>query len=212
MFWQQVNELSLLLGGGEIKTVWNLITPLGISFYTFQTMGYVVDVYWEKCPAQRNFPKLLLFTSFFPQVTQGPISDYQQLSQQLFAQHDFKDENITFGFQRMLWGYFKKMVIADAAAPLVQTVFASYQLLPGNNVLIGAFLYSLQIYADFSGYMDIICGPVPDAGSSTVGELRAAVFFKICRRILAPVAYHPGRLVQNVHLLSRRRLRARPNG
>ena len=58
----------------------------------------------------------------------------------------------------MLWGYFKKMVIADAAAPLVQTVFASYQLLPGNNVLIGAFLYSLQIYADFSGYMDIICG------------------------------------------------------
>lgn len=155
---QQVNELSLLLGGGEIKTVWNLITPLGISFYTFQTMGYVVDVYWEKCPAQRNFPKLLLFTSFFPQVTQGPISDYQQLSQQLFAQHDFKDENITFGFQRMLWGYFKKMVIADAAAPLVQTVFASYQLLPGNNVLIGAFLYSLQIYADFSGYMDIICG------------------------------------------------------
>ena len=101
---QQVNELSLLLGGGEIKTVWNLITPLGISFYTFQTMGYVVDVYWEMCPAQRNFPKLLLFTSFFPQVTQGPISDYQQLSQQLFAQHDFKDENITFGFQRMLWG------------------------------------------------------------------------------------------------------------
>lgn len=155
---RQVNELTLLLGGQGIDTVWHLIAPLGISFYTFQTMGYVVDVYWEKCPAQRNFPKLLLFTSFFPQVTQGPISDYRQLSEQLFAGHTYDDRNITLGFQRMLWGYFKKMVIADRAAPLVHTVFREYQSLPGNNVLLGAFLYSLQIYADFSGYMDIICG------------------------------------------------------
>lgn len=155
---RQVNELTLLLGGRGIDTVWSLITPLGISFYTFQTMGYVADVYWEKCPAQRSFPKLLLFTSFFPQVTQGPISDYRQLSEQLFAQHTYSDKNITFGFQRMLWGYFKKMVLADCAAPLVRQVFQSYTTLPGNNVLLGAFLYSLQIYADFSGYMDIICG------------------------------------------------------
>ncbi len=155
---EQVNELTLLFGGQSIKTLWNLITPLGISFYTFQTMGYVVDVYWEKCEAQRNFPKLLLFTSFFPQVTQGPISDYQQLSSQLFGQHTFSDHNITFGFQRMLWGYFKKMVIADTAALMVSEIFANYESLPGNTVLLGAFLYSLQIYADFSGYMDIICG------------------------------------------------------
>ena len=155
---EQINELTLLFGGKGINTVWNLVTPLGISFYTFQTMGYVADVYWEKTPAQRNFPKLLLFTSFFPQVTQGPISDYRQLSQQLFAHHTYSDRNITFGFQRMMWGYFKKMVIADTAAPLVREVFASYASLPGNNVLLGAFLYSLQIYADFSGYMDIICG------------------------------------------------------
>ena len=155
---RQVNELSLLLGGGGVDTVWHLVVPLGISFYTFQTMGYVVDVYWEKCPAQENFAKLLLFTSFFPQVTQGPISDYRQLSGQLFAPHRYSDRNFTLGFQRMLWGYGKKMVLADRAAPLVQAVFNQYASLPGNNVVLGAFLYSLQIYADFSGYMDIVCG------------------------------------------------------
>lgn len=154
----QVNELSLLLGGRGISTAWHLVVPLGISFYTFQTMGYVTDVYWEKCEAQRSFPKLLLFTSFFPQVTQGPISDYRQLAPQLFGEHAYWDHNMTYGFQRMLWGYFKKMVLADRAAPLVQAVFDNYAALPGNNVLLGAFLYSLQIYADFSGYMDIICG------------------------------------------------------
>lgn len=155
---KQVNELSILFGGAGIHTVWHLIVPLGISFYTFQTMGYVVDVYWEKVEPQKNFFKLLLFTSFFPQVTQGPISDYQQLSQQLYAPHSFSDKNITFGFERMIWGYLKKMVIADTAALMVADVFASYTTLPGNAVLLGAFLYSLQIYADFSGYMDIICG------------------------------------------------------
>ncbi len=155
---EQVNELTVLFGGQGLQTIWKLMVPMGISFYTFQTMGYVADVYWEKCEAQRNFPKLLLFTSFFPQVTQGPISDYKQLSQQLFAEHPFSDRNMTLGFQRMLWGYFKKMVIANTAAPMVSELFDSYASLPGNTVLLGAFLYSLQIYADFSGYMDIVCG------------------------------------------------------
>lgn len=155
---RQVNELTILFGGAGFDTVWHLIVPLGISFYTFQTMGYVVDVYWEKSPAQTNFAKLLLFTSFFPQVTQGPISDYRQLAPQLFAGHRYDDHNVTYGFQRMLWGYFKKMVLADRVAPMVHAVFAEYTALPGNNVLLGAFLYSLQIYADFSGYMDIVCG------------------------------------------------------
>ena len=89
-----------------------LIIPLGISFYTFQTIGYVVDVYWEKVEPQRNFAKLLLFVSFFPQVTQGPISEYNQLATQLFAEHSFEYKNFSFGVQRMMWGFFKKMVIA----------------------------------------------------------------------------------------------------
>lgn len=135
-----------------------LIVPLGISFYTFQTIGYVVDVYWEKVEPQSNFAKMLLFVSFFPQVTQGPISEYSQLGPQLFGEHSFSYKNFSYGVQRMMWGFFKKMVIADRAAPFVQTAFAEYASMNGNNVLFAAFLYSLQIYADFSGYMDIVCG------------------------------------------------------
>ena len=135
-----------------------LIIPLGISFYTFQTIGYVVDVYWQKCEPQKNFAKMLLFVSFFPQITQGPISDYNTLAPQLFEGHKFDYSNLSLGAQRMMWGFFKKMVVADRLAPLVQTAFAEYSQMTGNQVLLSAFLYSLQIYTDFSGYMDIVCG------------------------------------------------------
>lgn len=139
-------------------TTLGLVVPLGISFYTFQTVGYVVDVYWEKTEAQPNFLKMLLYVSFFPQVTQGPISDYSYLAPQLFEGHAFSYDGFMRGSQRMLWGFFKKTVIADRAAPFVETAFAEYASMNGINVLFGAFLYSLQIYADFSGYMDIVCG------------------------------------------------------
>lgn len=153
-----LEQCHLFVPGNRLPDSLGLIIPLGISFYTFQTIGYVVDVYWEKIDAQKNFAKLLLFTSFFPQITQGPISEYQQLSSQLYAPHRFEYKNFSYGIQRMMWGFFKKMVIADTAAPLVRTAFTDYASMSGNNVLLGAFLYSLQIYADFSGYMDIVCG------------------------------------------------------
>ncbi len=136
----------------------NLVIPLGISFYTFQTVGYIVDVYWQKTEPQTNFFKLLLFVSFFPQITQGPISQYDQLAPQLYESHSFDANAFRLGLQRLAWGLFKKMVLADRAAPLVQTAFADYGSMNGNQVLLGAFLYSLQIYADFSGYMDMVCG------------------------------------------------------
>ena len=153
-----LEQLNGLFPGAGLPRSLNLVIPLGISFYTFQTIGYVVDVYWQKIEPQRNFGKLLLFISFFPQITQGPISEYDQLAPQLYESHTFRYENFSLGIQRMMWGFFKKMVIADRAAPLVQTAFSEYATMNGNNVLLGAFLYSLQIYADFSGYMDIVCG------------------------------------------------------
>ncbi len=153
-----LRQVSSVLPGSGVPTSLGLIIPLGISFYTFQTVGYVVDVYWEKVTAEKNFAKLLLFVSFFPQITQGPISTYGDLAVQLYTPHSFSYRNFSFGAQRMLWGFFKKMVIADRAAPLVHTAFSEYSAMNGNNVLLGAFLYSLQIYADFSGYMDIVCG------------------------------------------------------
>ncbi len=146
------------LFGARVRDTISLIVPLGISFYTFQTMGYVADVYWERTEAQRNPLKLLLFTSFFPQITQGPISTYNDLSGQLFAPHCLDDHAFIFGAERMIWGYFKKMVVANILSPYVSDVFANYSQYSGTAVLLGAFCYSAQIYADFSGYMDIMCG------------------------------------------------------
>lgn len=155
---EQINGLISIFNGQQIDDIFNLIAPLGISFYTFQSIGYLTDVYWENCDAERNYFKVLLFVTFFPQMTQGPISDFEQLSSELFSSHKFTYKNFSWGFQRMIWGFFKKMVIADTLSPYVKDVFANYSSYSGITTLIGAFMYSVQIYADFSGYMDIMCG------------------------------------------------------
>ena len=153
----QVNAVAGLFGG-EVKDTIRWIVPLGISFYTFQTVGYLCDVYWGKVEAERNPLKVLLFTSFFPQITQGPISAWRDLSGELFAEHSLDYHNFSYGAQRMLWGFFKKMVVANILAPYVQSVFANYPTYTGVTTFLGALCYSAQIYADFSGYMDIMCG------------------------------------------------------
>lgn len=155
---EQVNSIISLFGGTPITDNYSFIVPLGISFYTFQSVGYLLDTYWEKTVAEKNYFKVLLFVSFFPQMTQGPISDFSQLSNELYSEHSFDYKNYSWGFQRMIWGFFKKMVVADALAPCVNNVFMNYAQYTGLSVLIGAFCYSIQIYADFSGYMDIMCG------------------------------------------------------
>ncbi len=156
-----INQINTLMGmlnaKGTISSL-SLIIPLGISFYTFQTMGYLIDVYWEKNEACKNPLKILLFTSFFPQITQGPISNYHQLSFELFASHSFNYHNFVYGSQRMIWGFFKKVAVADLLSSYVESVFSNYNDYTGITVLIGIFFYSIQIYADFSGYMDIVCG------------------------------------------------------
>ena len=103
-----------------------LLLPLGISFYTFQSMGYVLDVYREKVPAERNVGKLALFVSFFPQIIQGPIGVYDQLAHQLYAEHRYSFDNIRYGAQLILWGFFKKLVIADRAVGMIHTVAGAY--------------------------------------------------------------------------------------
>lgn len=154
----QINWLREAVGASIIPDRFSFIVPLGISFYTFQSTGYLVDVYWEHYSPEKNYGKVLLFTSFFPQITQGPISDFEGLSRQLFAEHTIQYEQFALGGQRMIWGFLKKMVVANSLAPWVQNVFAHYSEYSGISTLIGAFLYSIQIYADFSGYMDIMCG------------------------------------------------------
>lgn len=130
--------------------------PLGISFFTFQTMGYVIDVYRGTVKAERNILKLALFVSYFPALIQGPISKYSQLSPQLQARHDYDGKQLSFGLQRMLWGYFKKLVIADRIAPAVLILRGQEHTGLAFGLL--TILYAVQIYGDFTGGIDITLG------------------------------------------------------
>ena len=155
---EQLDAAARWLGGQGMDVSLRLIVPLGISFYTFQSVGYLVDVYGGNCRAQTSYPRLLLFISFFPQITQGPISAYEELSQTLYAGQGPQEKDLFWGFQRMLWGFMKKMVIANTLAQSTSVLFEGYAGYAGIAILLGAFLYLIQLYADFSGYMDIMCG------------------------------------------------------
>lgn len=155
---EQFNRIASAFGGNGITDTFQWIVPLGISFYTFQSIGYLVDVYWKKIDAEKNYGKMLLFVSFFPQITQGPISDFTQLSGELFGEHTFSYQNYAWGAQRMLWGFAKKILLADMLSPYVSEVFQYYYYYTTFTLVICGFFYSVQIYADFSGYMDIVCG------------------------------------------------------
>lgn len=135
-----------------------LILPLGISFYTFQAMGYVIDVYRGKFPPERNPAKFALFLAFFPQILEGPIGRYGDLAHQLYEPHEFDYNNAKFALQLMVWGYFKKAVIADRAGLLVNMVYRNYTAYSGIQIAFVSVVYAVQIYADFSGCVDIAVG------------------------------------------------------
>ena len=132
--------------------------PMGISFYTFQAVGYVIDVYRDRHEAQKNFFKYVLFVSFFPQLVQGPISRYGDLSKELFTPHSFSGRVVERGFQRVLWGYFKKLVIADRILPAVNTMIDTPENYKGMFVFLVMMFYALELYADFTGGIDITIG------------------------------------------------------
>lgn len=136
----------------------NLLLPVGISFYTFQTMSYVIDVYKQDIPAEHHLGKYAAFISFFPQLIAGPIERARNLLPQLHKQCVFDYYSATYGLKLMAWGYFKKMVIADNVSPYVQLVFDNPKHFQGFSLVIAVFLFSLQIYCDFSGYSDIAIG------------------------------------------------------
>lgn len=153
-----VNLLSSLFNSSiEIKRV-NWILPLGISFYTFQAIGYLVDVYWGKYEPERNFFKFSLFMIFFPKIMQGPIIRYNEIHDTLFLGNDFNYDNFTSGLKRMAWGYFKKLVIADCFIVVTTYAFSSFELLYPIEAILAIIIYFAYDYCDFSGYMDISIG------------------------------------------------------
>ena len=142
----------------ELKGTLKFIVPLGMSFYTFDAIGYMIDVSRGKYPAEKNFFKYLTFVSYFPHIIQGPFSRFDSLGKTLFAEHKFSYDRLCQGTSRILWGYFKKLIIADKLAVAVNEVFNNFDKYWGAQILFAVFLYGIQLYADFSGYMDIVSG------------------------------------------------------
>lgn len=149
-----LNMFSLQLHPITLK----LLLPVGISFYIFQTLAYVIDVYNGKTKAERHFGIYAAFISFFPQLVAGPIERTNNLLPQIKAHHDFNYEQGTYGLKLMAWGFFKKLVIADVLAVYSDKVFNDVYNYKGFALLLAAFFFSIQIYCDFSGYSDIARG------------------------------------------------------
>ena len=132
------------------------ILPIGISYYTLETISYLTDIYRKRMKAETNYLKVLLFLVYFPQIVEGPIANYSRLSKTLFNTEKFNYDNFVSAFVLIGWGFVKKLVIADRAGIFVSKVFENNY--GGALLIIGVLLYTLQIYADFSGCIDIVSG------------------------------------------------------
>lgn len=135
-----------------------IILPVGISFYTFQALSYTIDVYRGKIEATKDALSFFTFVGFFPQVLAGPISRSVDTLSQYYEKRTFDYNQATDGMRQILWGLFKKVVVADNCAIYVNQVFADYQHQSGSTLLLGAIFYTIQIYGDFSGYSDMAIG------------------------------------------------------
>ena len=173
-----MNSVLGWFGSGKTISFWDIALPMGISFYVFQSMGYAIDVYRGKYRAEDNFFKFALFVSFFPQLIQGPISRFDALSESLFEEHQFDTKNISFGLQRILWGFFKKLVIADRLVVAVNTIIGDSDMYSGAYVFVGMLFYALELYADFTGGIDITIGIAQTFGIKLTENFERPFFSK----------------------------------
>jgi D-alanyl-lipoteichoic acid acyltransferase DltB (MBOAT superfamily) len=167
----------------------DVILPLGISFYTFHAMSYTIDVYRGQLTPVRSFPDYMLFVLYFPQLVAGPIARARELMPQVTQPRTVRPEHVVGGLWLVLWGYFKKMVIADNLAALVNPVFASPEAAGGGQCLLALYAFAFQIYCDFSGYTDIARG---------LGKLMG---FELARNFKLPyLARNPSDFWQRWHI------------
>jgi alginate O-acetyltransferase complex protein AlgI len=136
----------------------NILVPLGISYFTFKTISYILDVKNEKVHATTDWVVFFNYVAFFPTILSGPIDKSKSFIPQLEKRRIFNPGQASDGLRQILWGLFKKVVIADNIAPITSSIFENYDSLPGSSLLLGAFLYTIQLYADFSGYSDMAIG------------------------------------------------------
>ncbi|MBE5814635.1 MAG: MBOAT family protein [Clostridiales bacterium] len=158
-FVENINRVFALFHWDASIPFVNVLAPLGLSYYTFNSIGYLIDVGRGKIAAEKNVGKFALFVSFFPSIIQGPLFRYGDVGNQLKSPHKFEYNNLKFGAQLMLWGFFKKLVIADRVAAIARTVFAAgFSNYTGSHIFFGVLAYSFQIYCDFGGGIDITRG------------------------------------------------------
>lgn len=153
-FCDMLNQIGLSASPHTLS----VILPIGISFYTFQTLSYTIDIYRKKTEPTEDIIAFFAFVSFFPQLVAGPIERARNLLPQFLSRREFDDAKARDGMRQMLNGFFKKMVIADNLAPVVENIFSNYAQYDGFTLLAGVFFFSMQVYCDFSGYSDIAIG------------------------------------------------------
>ena len=153
-----ISEFGQMFGVSTDSLLLKIILPVGISFYTFQALSYSIDVYRQKIEPTQDIIAFFAFISFFPQLVAGPIERATNLLPQFLNKRTFSYDQATDGMRQILWGLFKKIVIADNCATYVDHVWATYDTQTGSTLLLAAILFTFQIYGDFSGYSDIAIG------------------------------------------------------
>ena len=174
-------NLSRLLdrvGIGIQIPVFDVLLPVGISFYTFQALGYIIDVYRGTIKPEKNLLQYALFVSFFPQLVAGPIERSKNLIHQIHEPHYFDGDRVARGLLLMSWGFFKKLVIADRAALLVTAVYTDYTDYTGIQIAVATMFFAVQIYCDFSGYSDIAIGAAQVMGFTLMENFHSPYFAK----------------------------------
>lgn len=175
---ENVQKVFVHIGIALSSPAFDIVLPVGISFYIFQALSYTVDVYRGDIYAEKNFLKYALFVSFFPQLVAGPIERSKNLLKQVAEPHRFDYEKCREGFLLMLWGFFLKLVIADRAAIIVNTVYNDYGSYPGMYLVVATVLFAFQIYCDFAGYSTIAMGAAKIMGFELMENFDCPYFAK----------------------------------
>lgn len=175
-FGAQVRPLTEWLGWPPLLPEARWVLPVGISFYTFQTLSYTLEVYWRRQAPERHLGRFALYVAFFPQLVAGPIERAQRLLPQLAARHDFDYGRVTDGLKLMVWGLFQKVVIADRLAPMVNQVYGAPEQYNGPVLTFATVLFAYQIYCDFAGYTNIALGTAQVFGMRLMENFRRPYF------------------------------------
>lgn len=173
---ENINHILSLFKVATLSTSYDFILPVGISFFTFQSLGYLIDVYKGKAEPEKNFAKYALFVSFFPTIISGPIERSGNLLRQICVGTDFSYENAQKGLMYMALGYFEKLLIANRIGAMVDTAFNNYTEQTGATLLFAIFLYAIQIYADFAGYSYLAIGMSKVLGFELIENFKRPYF------------------------------------